>query len=963
MKKRLLLLPLLAGLALTGCGKDKGSSDNPGGDPVVVDAVTSVKITGNSAKLSLHTTMQLTAKVTVTGSANKQVTWTSNDSTVATVSSSGLVTPKKVGSVKITATSKFDTSKSASVTIQVVDNGFAPELIDLGYTYSKEFPTAKVEEYLGVEVPEMEGYNDGYYFYKSNGGDGYAPYVEVIMNETEAALYAFYGAFEEDFGYYYDSSYDLEVYIDPTMTYEADFGYAYDEDEEDFGFSIYFYLTEDIWQGSKVKTEDTEWNSKVQSALNSLGVEVPFVALGEDYVAQAGNSVVYIYDGSPNFTLLNGYEAVLIGEGFEAVDVGNKEQSYFVYEKDIDAYSKSVVDFYFDSYGNEIDVYLELKELEAFPSTELGEFVANSIRSNGSIPALVLEGSSFTWSTGKYQMDEEGKDIRDAALIGMSGIELDDLSNYFDLLISEEYGFKLDLENSIHEESGDCYVFTNEEFPRLGVDVLVTYGYREPTEAEISWAMNLTDEEFEELTEEEYALYRDIGMWYIGYGEGILDSDVLGSVTLVAYADPTVFEQAGLYFSESEVSGYIGDAIELEISAHELGEEPEITFESSNVEVATVDAEGVVTLVAEGSAVITASTTVSEVTYETTIAVEVEHNFTVAEILDEYGIEFDYEFVEPENFKFGGEYFDEEYEILQIYGKSSQTAESYLAALAEKGFEEDVDEYGYDIVHDEFFAICAYEEEGYLVIEVNEYVPAAAGVSFDFVTEFDTTSGTSGDFSFASAKGSGQSAPAYNNNEGALRLYAKNTLTISSDGDNVTSIFIEANNCSCEKATGTIVSASTGTLVAVDGGYYWEGDASSVTFTMSASGQVHITLIEINGGGSGGYDVGGIDELLVEVSQMLFGKDDAFKYDATNDLYYAVAPSSKTTLMAACQEVSAVFEEEYYQLQAPKSGTDEDGEYVLAAFCDWSFENIIQVVSYEEDGEICVEIDIYVWED
>ena len=67
-----------------------------------------------------------TLEVTYTPSncnQNKGVTWTSSNTTVATInSSSGVITPKKAGQTVITATSTFNTNFTSSCTLSVVDN-------------------------------------------------------------------------------------------------------------------------------------------------------------------------------------------------------------------------------------------------------------------------------------------------------------------------------------------------------------------------------------------------------------------------------------------------------------------------------------------------------------------------------------------------------------------------------------------------------------------------------------------------------------------------------------------------------------------------------------------------------------------------------------------------------------------------------------------------------------------------
>lgn len=81
--------------------------------------ITSVTVTPSTLALVPNTTSVLRANVETVGFANKDVTWTSSDTTIAEVSSSGVVTAKATGTVVITATSVADTTKSGTCTLTV----------------------------------------------------------------------------------------------------------------------------------------------------------------------------------------------------------------------------------------------------------------------------------------------------------------------------------------------------------------------------------------------------------------------------------------------------------------------------------------------------------------------------------------------------------------------------------------------------------------------------------------------------------------------------------------------------------------------------------------------------------------------------------------------------------------------------------------------------------------------------
>lgn len=81
--------------------------------------VTGVTISPSSAALTVGATQTLTSTVSGSGSYSTGVTWKSSNSSVASVTSSGLVTALAAGSATITATSTQDTSKSGSATLTV----------------------------------------------------------------------------------------------------------------------------------------------------------------------------------------------------------------------------------------------------------------------------------------------------------------------------------------------------------------------------------------------------------------------------------------------------------------------------------------------------------------------------------------------------------------------------------------------------------------------------------------------------------------------------------------------------------------------------------------------------------------------------------------------------------------------------------------------------------------------------
>ena len=93
------------------------NSVNPG-------TVTGVTVSPSSASLDVYSNPTRTLSSTVSGTNNpsQSVTWSSSNSSVASVNSSGVVTAVGAGSCTITATSAVDTTKSGSCTISVTDS-------------------------------------------------------------------------------------------------------------------------------------------------------------------------------------------------------------------------------------------------------------------------------------------------------------------------------------------------------------------------------------------------------------------------------------------------------------------------------------------------------------------------------------------------------------------------------------------------------------------------------------------------------------------------------------------------------------------------------------------------------------------------------------------------------------------------------------------------------------------------
>lgn len=118
-KLHAVVVGLVAILAVAGCS-GSGSSNTLGNSDSSITSTSpySLQITViGSSEISVSKTVQL--RSTVTGTTQKDVTWSSADESIASVSDRGLVTGIKEGKTNITATLDLDSSVKATVEITV----------------------------------------------------------------------------------------------------------------------------------------------------------------------------------------------------------------------------------------------------------------------------------------------------------------------------------------------------------------------------------------------------------------------------------------------------------------------------------------------------------------------------------------------------------------------------------------------------------------------------------------------------------------------------------------------------------------------------------------------------------------------------------------------------------------------------------------------------------------------------
>nr|WP_288834388.1 Ig-like domain-containing protein [uncultured Flavobacterium sp.] len=170
------ILNLFLLLTIFSCSKDDIKTPDKNGV-----YVTSVSISGTN--ITTGTTTQLTASVLPSDATSKAVTWSSSDTSIATVSSTGLVTALKNGTVTITATATDKNIIKATKTITISSFATAPT-----YTYTVSNATELLTALSNVKGGETVFLKGGTYVINTKitlSASGTSGNEITILGQTE----------------------------------------------------------------------------------------------------------------------------------------------------------------------------------------------------------------------------------------------------------------------------------------------------------------------------------------------------------------------------------------------------------------------------------------------------------------------------------------------------------------------------------------------------------------------------------------------------------------------------------------------------------------------------------------------------------------------------------------------------------------------------------------------------------
>ena len=583
-----------------------------------IPSVESVKIAAGESKVGIGESLQLSANVKAFGGASDKVSWSVDNELIASIDESGKLTGTGFGKVTVTATSVDDATKKDSVDVQVI---FGGSLADAGYEFSADFPENKIKEIIGegsysVFAPSKDVAKGGYWFLGQPAVGTYASFASVIINldlmniddDVNERGELFFEELDkcEFLTYFYDMINEMDCYMDSTSTYVA--AVTYEMTEENYYLGLSFYKTSELFGGRSELTEDEAWPSAYSEAMVGLfGEELPFGKFGADYSGSAESGMLILMDQSKNIAAGFNYEETLVANGYKYSEV----EGIFYKQSSKDDNKAIAVETHFAvNYGNIVIVSLTENIYSDFPEAKLDAYVSNVLKSSVKIPAVEkqslppvppppppLASSKKLDPAKNYEFrfrvvdDEYDRFEHNDSYAEVSSLLLTkaDFADYIDVLLKD--GFVIEgLDYWSYKEKDFAYIY---EFSKDDLGVIVELDPETAFTAagsEVNWDRS--------------------------------------TMTITAYSKagvPSIFFVDGDGYQISNAEVRVESTLQLKMDAWRLGEVEDLTFtySSSDTDVATVDASGVVTGVKVGSAKITATASYDGSDYSAELDVKV----------------------------------------------------------------------------------------------------------------------------------------------------------------------------------------------------------------------------------------------------------------------------------------------------------------------------------------------------
>lgn len=151
--------------------------------------VTGVSISPTSASIPVGATTQLTATVAPANATNKNVSWVSSNTSVATVSSTGMVTGVAAGNATITVTTQSgNKTASSAITVTTVTTGFPGYYNIISRNSGKGLDVTNNATNSGAQIQQYDisnggGANQRWKFVPAGGGN-----YNIIVKSTQMCL-------------------------------------------------------------------------------------------------------------------------------------------------------------------------------------------------------------------------------------------------------------------------------------------------------------------------------------------------------------------------------------------------------------------------------------------------------------------------------------------------------------------------------------------------------------------------------------------------------------------------------------------------------------------------------------------------------------------------------------------------------------------------------------------------------